>query len=390
MPLVLQTGAGLQRGPCRARVHRRAGSVQRRVRRPPQPAVFRRAPDRAIRRRKDLLQARRVESHRRAQDQQLHRSGPAGPPHGQTGIIAETGAGMHGVATATVCARFGLQCVVYMGRDRHSPSARQRRPHAPAGRRDRACDLRHRHPERRHERGAARLGNQRRQHLLHDRHRGRPAPYPTLVRDFQSIIGREAHQQMLAREGRLPDSLVACIGGRLQRDGLFHPFLDYPEVQMVGVEAAGHGIDTGLHAASLKGGTPGVCTATAPICCRMATARLPMRTRSPRSGLSRHWPEHAWLHEQGRVEYVAVTDQQALDAFHNCCRTEGIIPALETSHARRSRPPRTDAAKDHLMVVCLSGRVTRTCRRFWRQACEKTYSRQDMQGKNRRKSAVYA
>ena len=273
-------------------------------------------------------------------------------------IIAETGAGMHGVATATVCARFGLQCVVYMG----------------------ATDI-HRQRD-----NVARMrllgaeivpvtsGTGTLKDAMNEALRdwvtnvdttfymigtvAGPHPYPTLVRDFQSIIGRETHQQMLAREGRLPDSLVACIGGGSNAMGLFHPFLDYPEVQMVGVEAAGHGIDTGLHAASLKGGSPGVLHGNRTYLLQDSDGQI-ADAHSISAGLDYPGigPEHAWLHEQGRVEYVAVTDQQALDAFHNCCRTEGIIPALETSHALAEVARRAPTLpKDHLMVVCLSGR----------------------------------
>ncbi|UJJ33160.1 tryptophan synthase subunit beta [Halopseudomonas maritima] len=277
---------------------------------------------------------------------------------GKQRIIAETGAGMHGVATATVCARFGLQCVVYMG----------------------ATDI-HRQRD-----NVARMrllgaeivpvtsGTGTLKDAMNEALRdwvtnvdntfymigtvAGPHPYPTLVRDFQAIIGREAHQQMLAREGRLPDSLVACIGGGSNAMGLFHPFLDYPEVQMVGVEAAGHGIDTGKHAASLKGGTPGVLHGNRTYLLQDTDGQI-ADAHSISAGLDYPGigPEHAWLHEQGRVEYVAVTDQQALDAFHNCCRTEGIIPALETSHALAEVARRAPTLpKDHLMVVCLSGR----------------------------------
>ena len=277
---------------------------------------------------------------------------------GKPRIIAETGAGMHGVATATVCARFGLQCVVYMG----------------------ATDI-HRQRD-----NVARMrllgaeivpvtsGTGTLKDAMNEALRdwvtnvdntfymigtvAGPHPYPTLVRDFQAIIGREAHQQMLEREGRLPDSLVACIGGGSNAMGLFHPFLDYPEVQMVGVEAAGHGIDTGKHAASLKGGTPGVLHGNRTYLLQDGDGQI-ADAHSISAGLDYPGigPEHAWLHEQGRVEYVAVTDQQALDAFHNCCRTEGIIPALETSHALAEVARRAPTLpKDHLMVVCLSGR----------------------------------
>ena len=277
---------------------------------------------------------------------------------GKPRIIAETGAGMHGVATATVCARFGLQCVVYMG----------------------ATDI-HRQRD-----NVARMrllgaeivpvtsGTGTLKDAMNEALRdwvtnvdntfymigtvAGPHPYPTLVRDFQAIIGREAHQQMLEREGRLPDSLVACIGGGSNAMGLFHPFLDYPEVQMVGVEAAGHGIDTGKHAASLKGGTPGVLHGNRTYLLQDGDGQI-ADAHSISAGLDYPGigPEHAWLHEQGRIECVAVTDQQALDAFHNCCRTEGIIPALETSHALAEVARRAPTLpKDHLMVVCLSGR----------------------------------
>lgn len=277
---------------------------------------------------------------------------------GKPRIIAETGAGMHGVATATVCARFGLQCVVYMG----------------------ATDI-HRQRD-----NVARMrllgaeivpvtsGTGTLKDAMNEALRdwvtnvdntfymigtvAGPHPYPTLVRDFQAIIGREAHQQMLEREGRLPDSLVACIGGGSNAMGLFHPFLDYPEVQMVGVEAAGHGIDTGKHAASLKGGTPGVLHGNRTYLLQDGDGQI-ADAHSISAGLDYPGigPEHAWLHEQGRIEYVAVTDQQALDAFHNCCRTEGIIPALETSHALAEVARRAPTLpKYHLMVVCLSGR----------------------------------
>lgn len=279
---------------------------------------------------------------------------------GKQRIIAETGAGMHGVATATVCARFGLQCVVYMGAtDIHRQRdnvARMRLLGAeivPVTSGTGTGTLKDAMNE------ALRdwVTNVDNTFYMIGTVAG-PHPYPTLVRDFQSIIGREAHQQMLAREGRLPDSLVACIGGGSNAMGLFHPFLDYPEVQMVGVEAAGHGIETGLHAASLKGGSPGVLHGNRTYLLQDGDGQI-ADAHSISAGLDYPGigPEHAWLHEQGRVEYVAVTDQQALDAFHNCCRTEGIIPALETSHALAEVARRAPTLpKDHLMVVCLSGR----------------------------------
>ncbi|SDS64612.1 tryptophan synthase beta chain [Halopseudomonas sabulinigri] len=277
---------------------------------------------------------------------------------GKSRIIAETGAGMHGVATATVCARFGLECVVYMGA---TDIERQR---------DNVARMRLM--------GASIVpvtsGTGTLKDAMNEALRdwvtnvdntfymigtvAGPHPYPTLVRDFQAIIGRETCSQMLEREGRLPDSLVACIGGGSNAMGLFHHFLDYPEVQMVGVEAAGHGLDSGKHAASLKGGVPGVLHGNRTYLLQDEDGQI-TDAHSVSAGLDYPGigPEHAWLHEQGRVDYVAVTDQQALDAFHNCCRMEGIIPALETAHALAEVARRAPTLpSDHLMVVCLSGR----------------------------------
>ena len=277
---------------------------------------------------------------------------------GKQRIIAETGAGMHGVATATVAARFGMECIIYMGStdiDRQQPNVQRMKLL-----------------------GAKVIpvtsGTGTLKDAMNDALRdwvtnvadtfyiigtvAGPHPYPAMVRDFQSVIGREAREQVVEKEGRLPDSLLACIGGGSNAMGLFHPFLDYPEVQMVGVEAAGHGIETGLHAASLKGGTPGVLHGNRTYLLQDGDGQI-ADAHSISAGLDYPGigPEHAWLHEQGRVEYVAVTDQQALDAFHNCCRTEGIIPALETSHALAEVARRAPTLpKDHLMVVCLSGR----------------------------------
>jgi tryptophan synthase beta chain len=185
-----------------------------------------------------------------------------------------------------------------------------------------------------------------------------PHPYPTMVREFQAVIGREARVQMQAREGRLPDSLIACIGGGSNAMGLFHPFLDDPSVQMIGVEAAGEGLDSGKHAASLKGGVAGVLHGNRTYLLQDDDGQI-TDAHSVSAGLDYPGigPEHAWLHEQGRVDYAAVTDAAALDAFHVCCRQEGIIPALETAHALAEVAKRAPLLpKDHLMVVCLSGR----------------------------------
>lgn len=277
---------------------------------------------------------------------------------GKTRIIAETGAGMHGVATATVAARFGLQCVVYMGA---TDIERQR---------DNVARMRLLGAEI----IAVRSGTGTLKDAMNEALRdwvtnidntfyligtvAGPHPYPTMVREFQAVIGRETRQQMLEREGRLPDSLVACIGGGSNAMGLFHAFLDDAGVRMIGVEAAGEGLKSGKHAASLKGGFPGVLHGNRTYLLQDVDGQI-TDAHSISAGLDYPGigPEHAWLHEQGRVEYTAIDDKQALEAFHTCCRQEGIIPALETAHALAevSRlAPQLPA--DHLMVVCLSGR----------------------------------
>ncbi|HLV17031.1 MAG TPA: tryptophan synthase subunit beta, partial [Pseudomonas sp.] len=185
-----------------------------------------------------------------------------------------------------------------------------------------------------------------------------PHPYPAMVRDFQSVIGNEVREQIMQKEGRLPDSLVACIGGGSNAIGLFHPFLDDASVKIIGVEAAGHGLDTGKHAASMAGGAPGVLHGNRTFLLQDEDGQI-IDAHSVSTGLDYPGvgPEHAWLHDIGRVEYVPVTDKEALEAFHQCCRLEGIIPALESSHALAEmfkRAPRLP--RDHIMVVNLSGR----------------------------------
>ena len=252
---------------------------------------------------------------------------------GKTRIIAETGAGQHGVATATVCARFGLPCVVYMG----------------------AADVARQQPNVFRMKllgaqvipvtaGAATLKDAMNEALrdwvanVHDTFyiigtAAGPHPYPELVRDFQSVIGKEARAQMMARTGRLPDLLVAAIGGGSNAIGLFHPFLDDASVRMLGVEAAGHGLDK-EHAASLAGGRPGILHGNKTYLLQDADGQI-TEGHSISAGLDYPGigPEHAWLKETGRVEYTSATDKEALDAFQLLCRTEGIIPALEPSHA---------------------------------------------------------
>ena len=252
---------------------------------------------------------------------------------GKTRIIAETGAGQHGVATATVCARFGLPCTIFMG----------------------ATDVARQKPNLFRMKllgaevvpvtsGAATLKDAMNEALrdwvanVHDTFyiigtAAGPHPYPELVRDFQSVIGKEARAQMLDRVGRLPDMLVAAIGGGSNAIGLFHPFLDDPDVRMLGIEAAGHGLDK-EHAASLAGGGPGILHGNKTYLLQDEDGQI-TEAHSISAGLDYPGigPEHSWLKESGRVDYDSATDTEALDAFQLLCRTEGIIPALEPSHA---------------------------------------------------------
>ncbi|SDF83845.1 tryptophan synthase, beta chain [Sphingomonas carotinifaciens] len=252
---------------------------------------------------------------------------------GKTRIIAETGAGQHGVATATVCARFGLPCVIYMGAkdvERQQPNVFRMKL---LGAEVKPVQS-----------GAHTLKDAMNEAMrdwvanVHDTFyiigtAAGPHPYPELVRDFQSVIGREAREQMLARTGRLPDLLVAAIGGGSNAIGLFHPFLDDSDVKMLGVEAAGEGLEA-KHAASLAGGFPGVLHGNKTYLLQDEDGQI-AEAHSISAGLDYPGigPEHAWLKDIGRVDYTAITDKEALDAFQLLCRTEGIIPALEPSHA---------------------------------------------------------
>jgi len=276
---------------------------------------------------------------------------------GKTRIIAETGAGQHGVATATVCARFGLPCVIYMG----------------------ATDVARQQPNVFRMKllgaevipvtsGARTLKDAMNEALrdwvanVHDTFyiigtAAGPHPYPELVRDFQSVIGTEARAQMLSRIGRLPDLLVAAIGGGSNAIGLFHPFLDDPDVKMLGVEAAGHGLDK-QHAASLAGGFPGILHGNKTYLLQDEDGQI-TEAHSISAGLDYPGigPEHAWLKETGRVEYTSATDTEALDAFQLLCRTEGIIPALEPSHAIAAIAKRAPTMpKDSIILANLCGR----------------------------------
>ncbi|WP_112383228.1 tryptophan synthase subunit beta [Sphingomonas sp. NY01] len=276
---------------------------------------------------------------------------------GKTRIIAETGAGQHGVATATVCARFGLPCVIYMGAkdvERQQPNVFRMKL---LGAEVKPVQS-----------GAHTLKDAMNEAMrdwvanVHDTFyiigtAAGPHPYPELVRDFQSVIGREAREQMLARTGRLPDLLVAAIGGGSNAIGLFHPFLDDSDVKMLGVEAAGEGLEA-KHAASLAGGFPGVLHGNKTYLLQDEDGQI-AEAHSISAGLDYPGigPEHAWLKDIGRVDYTAITDKEALDAFQLLCRTEGIIPALEPSHAiaavakaARSMP------RDKVILANLCGR----------------------------------
>jgi tryptophan synthase beta chain len=277
---------------------------------------------------------------------------------GKERVIAETGAGMHGVATATLCAKFGLQCVVYMGVvdvERQKPNVLRMKA---LGAEVRPVES----------------GSKTLKDAMNEALRdwvtnvadtfycigtvAGPHPYPMMVRDFQSIIGNETREQMMAAEGRLPDSLIACIGGGSNAMGLFHPFLDDSQIEIYGVEAAGHGLSTGLHAASLAGGRPGVLHGNRTYLLMDEDGQI-NEAHSISAGLDYPGigPEHAWLNDIKRVKYLSATDDEALAAFELCSRLEGIIPALEPAHAlARVMTLAPQKPKDHLMVVNLSGR----------------------------------
>jgi tryptophan synthase beta chain len=277
---------------------------------------------------------------------------------GKTRIIAETGAGQHGVATATVCALFDLPCVVYMGEtdiERQSPNVFRMKllgaEVVPVKSGSRTLK------DAMNEALRDWVANVENTFYIIGTVAG-PHPYPTMVRDFQSVIGNEVREQLQELEGRLPDTLVACIGGGSNAMGLFYPFLDDKSVRIVGVEAAGHGIETGEHAASLTGGRPGVLHGNRTYLLQDDDGQI-LEAHSISAGLDYPGigPEHSWLHESGRVEYASATDREALDAFQLCSRMEGIIPALEPSHAlAQVAKIAPDLPRDHLLVMNLCGR----------------------------------
>jgi tryptophan synthase beta chain len=277
---------------------------------------------------------------------------------GKTRIIAETGAGQHGVATATVAARFGLPCIVYMGAvdiERQKPNVFRMKL---LGAEVRSVTS-----------GSKTLKDAMNEALrdwvanVHDTFyiigsAAGPHPYPAMVRDFQCVIGNETRAQILAAENRLPDLVVACVGGGSNAIGMFHPFLDDREVEIHGVEAAGEGTDTPRHAATISKGTPGVLHGARSYLLQDADGQI-MEAHSISAGLDYPGvgPEHSWLKDIGRAKYFSATDKQAMDAFVALCRLEGIIPALEPSHAlahvMRVAP---QMGKDKIVVVTLSGR----------------------------------
>jgi tryptophan synthase beta chain len=277
---------------------------------------------------------------------------------GKPRVIAETGAGMHGVAAATIAARFGMECVVYMG----------------------AEDVRRQiqNVYRMKLLGATVVpvesGSRTLKDALNEAMRdwvtnientfyiigtvAGPHPYPMMVRDFQTIIGREAREQMAELVGRQPDAVLACVGGGSNAMGIFHPYIQDESVRLIGVEAAGHGLESGKHAATLCAGRPGVLHGNRTYLLQDENGQI-VETHSVSAGLDYPGvgPEHAWLKESGRAEYVAVTDEDAIRAFHDLCRLEGIIPALESAHAvayAAKIAPRM--GRDQILLVNLSGR----------------------------------
>jgi tryptophan synthase beta chain len=277
---------------------------------------------------------------------------------GKPRVIAETGAGQHGVATATVAARYGMQCVVYMGTEDVARQAQNVYRMKLLG----ATVV------------PVSSGSRTLKDALNEAMRdwvtnvadtfyiigtvAGPHPYPMMVRDFNAVVGKECLQQMPALAGRQPDYVLACVGGGSNAMGIFHPYIPYADVQLVGVEAGGLGIATGKHAATLSAGTPGVLHGNRTYLMQDADGQI-METHSISAGLDYPGvgPEHAWLKDSGRSRYVSVTDAEALAAFHALCRTEGIIPALESSHAvAHAMKLAPTLARDRILLVNLSGR----------------------------------
>jgi tryptophan synthase beta chain len=277
---------------------------------------------------------------------------------GKPRIIAETGAGQHGVATATICARFGLECVVYMGAEDVKRQAQNVYRMKLLG----ATVV------------PVESGSRTLKDALNEAMRdwvtnientfyiigtvAGPHPYPMMVRDFQSVIGEECLQQMPELTGRQPDAVIACVGGGSNAMGIFYPYIRHEKTRLIGVEAAGEGLATGRHAASLCVGTPGVLHGNRTYLLQDANGQI-TETHSVSAGLDYPGvgPEHAWLKDSGRAEYVGVTDREALDAFHALCRMEGIIPALESAHAvAHAMKLAPSLPKSAVLLANLSGR----------------------------------
>jgi tryptophan synthase beta chain len=277
---------------------------------------------------------------------------------GKPRVIAETGAGMHGVATATIAAKYGLECMVYMGAEDVKRQAQNVYRMKLLG----ATVV------------PVESGSKTLKDALNEAMRdwvtnventfyiigtvAGPHPYPMMVRDFQSVIGREAKVQMMEQVGRQPDAILACVGGGSNAMGIFHPYIEDKSVRLVGVEAAGHGLESGKHAATLTAGKPGVLHGNRTYLLQDDNGQI-IETHSVSAGLDYPGvgPEHAWLKDNGRAEYVSVTDDEALQAFRDLCRFEGIIPALESSHAlayAAKMAPRLP--KEQILLVNLSGR----------------------------------
>ncbi|MBY4768832.1 tryptophan synthase subunit beta [Burkholderia ambifaria] len=277
---------------------------------------------------------------------------------GKKRVIAETGAGQHGVATATICARFGMECIVYMGAE----DVRRQAANVYRMKLLGATVV------------PVESGSRTLKDALNEAMRdwvtniestfyiigtvAGPHPYPAMVRDFQRVIGDECKVQMPELAGRQPDAVIACVGGGSNAMGIFYPYIDDTSVQLIGVEAAGDGLDTGRHAASLIAGSPGVLHGNRTYLLQDDDGQI-IETHSVSAGLDYPGvgPEHAWLKDSGRAQYVPITDEEALKAFHDCCRIEGIIPALESSHAIAYGVKLAPTLpKDKILLVNLSGR----------------------------------
>jgi tryptophan synthase beta chain len=277
---------------------------------------------------------------------------------GKKRIIAETGAGQHGVASATVAARFGFPCVVYMGATdvaRQSPNVFRMKL---LGAEVRPVTAGHGTlKDAMNEALRDWVTNVEDTYYLIGSAAG-PHPYPEMVRDFQAVIGQESRAQILEMEGRLPDAVVACVGGGSNAIGLFHPFLNDEAVKIIGVEASGHGMATDKHAAAINGGRPGVLHGNKTYLLQDAEGQI-TEAHSISAGLDYPGigPEHSWLHDVGRARYLTATDAEALAAFQLCAELEGIIPALESAHALARLPEIcAEVGKDGIVVLNLSGR----------------------------------